>query len=367
LNDSIANATTFARLTRRQSHVVLVVIALTLVGAVTTTLSPAANRGIMSHGNGSSDIALYRAEADRIHAGDGYYETLAAELTARNYPTRSVFNWRTPLPIWLIGKLPVVEMGKALLGFMALALLVMAFEAVAREQGATQNLKRPIACALLLTGPLMLTAIGNLFVFPELWAGVFVALSACAYGLARPRLGVALGLAAIFFRELALPYCLVCMAMAWRQGRRRELAAWALGLSAWLAFFGLHAWQVSQAMPVDAQAQPRGWIQFGGAGFVIATAQINAYLLVPQWVTAIYLVAAMVGLAGWNTPLGTRIGLTVCLFLMAFAVVGQTFNQYWGFLIGPLLCFGVARFPASMRDLWRAATAAGKQQNPASA
>ena len=44
---------------------------------------------------------------------------------------------------------------------------------------------------------------------------------------------------------------------------------------------------------------------------MISTAQMNAYLLLlPQWVTAIYLVAAMVGLAGWNTPLGTRIGLT---------------------------------------------------------
>ena len=87
---------------------------------------------------------------------------------------------------------------------------------------------------------------------------------------------------------------------------------------------------------------------------------MNAYLLLlPQWVTAIYLVAALVGLAGWSTPLGTRIGLTVCLYLMAFAVVGQSFNQYWGALIAPLLCFGVARLPASIGDLCRAATAHG--------
>jgi hypothetical protein len=76
----------------------------------------------------------------------------------------------------------------------------------------------------------------------------------------------------------------------------------------------------------------------------------------PQWITAIYLVAAMVGMAGWNTPLGTRIGLSTCLFLLAFAFVGQSFNQYWGSLIAPLLCFGVVRFPASLRDLYRAAS-----------
>ena len=83
---------------------------------------------------------------------------------------------------------------------------------------------------------------------------------------------------------------------------------------------------------------------------------MNAYLLLlPQWMTAIYLAAALVGLAGWDTPLGMRVGLSTCLFLMAFAVVGQSFNQYWGALIAPLLCFGVVQFPASLRNLCRAA------------
>jgi hypothetical protein len=144
--------------------------------------------------------------------------------------------------------------------------------------------------------------------------------------------------------------------MAWWQGRRAERAAWALGLLAWLAFFGLHCWQVSRLIALDARSHQQGWIQFGGAGFVISTAQMNAYLLLfPQWVTAIYLVAAMVGLAGWSTPLGTRIGLSTCVFLAAFALVGQSFNQYWGSLMAPLLCFGVVRFPASLGDLWRTA------------
>ena len=176
------------------------------------------------------------------------------------------------------------------------------------------------------------------------------------YGVNRPWLGVAFGLAAIFFRELALPYGLVCVAIAWREGRRSELAAWAVGLLAWLAFFALHWWRVSQVIALGAHAHQQGWIQFGGAGFVIATAQMNAYLtLFPQWAAAIYLVAALVGLAGWNTPLGRRIGLTVCLFVAMFAVVGHSFNQYWGSMIAPLLCFGVVRFPGSFRDLCRAA------------
>ena len=255
-------------------------------------------------------------------------------------------------------------LGKALLGGLALALMLMAFEALAREE----NLLRcPMACVLLLTGALLPTILGDLFVMPVLWAGVLIALSACAYGVNRPYLGVAIGLAALFFRELALPYCVLCAAIAWWHGRKGQWAAWMIGLAAWLAFFGLHWWKVSGLIAPDAIAHRHGWIQFGGAGFVISTAQMNAYLLLlPQWVTAIYLVAAMVGLAGWNTPLGSRIGLSTCLYVMAFAVVGQSFNQYWGSLIAPLLCFGVVRFPASLRDLLRASLLGLNSENVAS-
>jgi len=66
-------------------------------------------------------------------------------------------------------------------------------------------------------------------------------------------------------------------------------------------------------------------------------------------------VAAMFGFAGWHTPWGQRVGLTVCLFVVAFGFVGHDFNQYWGSLVAALLCFGVVQFPAAVRDLWEAA------------
>jgi hypothetical protein len=386
---SIPPNTGYARLAPRQARAVLAVIVLVAAAGVAVTLSPLASSNLRPYRGEAGDAALYRAEVDRIHRGEGYYQAAAAELTARGYPTRSVFNWRTPLPVWLLGKLPTAVLGKALLGGLALALVLMAFEALSREEdnvpvGGDSSrrlcvdtirnsatgvasykdshngrpaaaLLRPIGCALLLTGPLMPTLFGNLFTLPVLWAGVLIALSAAAYGINRPRLGVSFGLAAVFCRELALPYCVLCVAIAWWHGRRRELALWSLGLAAWLVFFGWHWWQVHELMAAGGRAHREGWVQFGGAGFVISTAQMNAYLLLlPQWVTALYLVAALVGFAGWSTPLGTRVGLAVCLYLMAFAVVGQSFNQYWGALIAPLLCFGVARLPASLGELWRA-------------
>ena len=138
---------------------------------------------------------------------------------------------------------------------------------------------------------------------------------------------------------------------------------WALGLSAWVVFFAWHWWNVSGLIAPDAIAHKQGWIRFGGAGFVLAMAQMNAYLLLlPPWATALYFAAAMFGLGGWHTRPGTRIGLTACLYVMVFAVVGQDFNQYWGSIIAPLFCFGIVRFPPSLGDLCRAAIVSSKRR-----
>jgi hypothetical protein len=301
-----------------------------------------------------SDMALYQAEVQRIHAGEGYYAAAAHELVARNYPTRSVFNWRTPLPMWLVGKLPDAVMGKLLLIAAALLLVLSAFEIASREE--PNVYLRAVPLALLLVLALLPCVIENVFMLPVLWAGVFVGLSLCAYGLNRPNLGVAAGLTAVFLRELALPYCLLALALAVWQRRRGEAAVWLLGLVGWALFFGLHYWQVGQIMPPDAQAHREGWIRFGGATFVLATVNANtALLLSPVWITAFYFAAAMFGLAGWRTPLGLRVGLTVSMYVVAFSIVGQDFNAYWGLLIAPLFCFGVARAPVSLVELWRAA------------
>ena len=390
MSDATMHTTGYARLRPLAARVVLGVIALAMVAGVAVTLSPLGSTNYVPGRKEPGDVPLYRSEVDRIHNGEGYYHAAAVELTARGYPTQSVFNWRVPLPMWLIGNLPSVTFGMVLLGAMALLLMLLAFEALAGEEeetfscrrhgddmavytrpladvpsaakrinrGHEQNIWRPLACVLLLIGSLLPTILGDLFVMPSLWAGVLMALSACAYGVGRPWLGVTSGLAAIFFRELALPYGLVCAALAWRRGRRNEWAVWMLGLLVWAVLFSLHCWYVSGLIAPDALAHSQSWLQFGGAGFVISTVQVNAFLiLLPQWISAIYLVAALVGLAGWNTALGQRIGLSACLFLTAFAIIGHSFNQYWGLLIGPLLCFGVVRFPTSLHDLSIAANA----------
>jgi len=349
-----AQPTGYARLTPVQARAVLGGVFVLAVVCVGITLSPLGSTRVGREVVGEGDLALYRAEVRRIRAGEGYYQAAAVELVERGYPTRSVFNWRTPLPMWMLGKLSNPALGKGLLGLLALVLIVLSFEALAREQ--EHGVGRPIGCALLLTGPLMFCVLGDLYVSPLLWTGVLMALSICAYGLKKPGWGVALGLTAVFFRELALPYCVLALTLAWWNRRPKEVALWMAGLVGWALFFTWHWAQVSPLIGADARAHQEGWVQCGGAAFVISTVQMTAYLLLlPQWVTALYFVAAMVGLAGWHTPLGQRAGMTASLFVLAFGFVGQEFNQYWGSLIAPLFCFGVVRFPASLGDLWKAA------------
>ena len=383
---SNALASGFARLTPWQARAVLAAVGLAAAALVGVALSPLANDQTGVERSEPGDIALYRAEIERIRGGEGYYQAAAAELRARGYPTRSVFNWRTPLPIWFIGQLPTPEFGKALLGGLAILLLLTAFAAVARDStplpspattlravpgsGAggegtqrhhvptttTPLPLRAIVTALLLTGPLMLCLLGEIFVMPVLWAGVLIALSLCCNGVGRPGWGVACGIAAVFCRELALPFCLLMAALAGWNRRRGEAGAWLAGLTGWAVYFGLHAWQVAGLVRPDDLAHAHGWLQGGGASFVLATVQINAYLLLlPQWITALYLLAALVGLAGWRGAWGQRLGLTAAMYAAAFAVVGQPFNQYWGCLTAPLWCFGVAAFPAALGDLVAAA------------
>lgn len=329
------------------ARVALFIFLATATLFVAVTLSPMKSGFADAPNRGPGDIALYRAEIDRIHAGETYYASAADELTTRGYPTQSVFNWRTPLPMWLLGNLPDPALGKALLGAAAIALLLFSFALISEEGSSRQG----VLAALLLVGALMPIVLGNLFVMTELWSGVFLALSAVAYGLERRRLGVIAGLSALFLRELAAPYCVVCAVLAVKDRRRGEAVAWLAGCIAYFTFYGFHLSQVLPLIPATETVQQSNWIRFGGAGFVISTAQMNAWLLLlPQWVTAIYLAAALLGFARWNTPAGQRIGITVAIYLISFSIAGQSINQYWGSMIAPLLCLGAARFPAALRD-----------------
>src|SRR4051812_7219871 len=103
MNAQAAN-TGFAQLSPRAARGILAVSGLFAALCVSITLSPIRAGNVDKPTDGPGDIALYRAEVDRMHAGEEYYTVAGEELRSRGYPTRSVFNWRTPLPTWLIAR-----------------------------------------------------------------------------------------------------------------------------------------------------------------------------------------------------------------------------------------------------------------------
>jgi hypothetical protein len=343
--------TGFARLSRLQATLVLGLTGGAMLLLVGVSQSPLKSGFADAPDRGPGDVQLYNAEIARMRQGQAYYAAADAELRQRGYPTRRVFNWRTPLPVGLIGALPDKCLGQALLGGAALLLVLCSFGWLCREAGP----RAALGAMLLLNGALLPIALDELFVMPELWAGVLVALSIAAYAQDQPRWGLAAGLAALFFRELAAPYCMLCVVLAARRRRGKEVAVWLAGFVVYGLYYAQHVCRVLALIHADDLDHVHGWICFGGAGFVISTAQMNAYLLLlPQWVTALFVPLALLGAASWNTPAGERLGITLAGYLVAFSIVGQDFNQYWGSLIAPLFCLAAARFPAAARDLCRA-------------
>jgi len=343
-----APASSFARLSPRAARGVLLITAAVIISFVAISVSPLAGGFATQRPSGPGDVHLYMGEIQRIAHGEGYYEAASHELHAIGYPTLSVFNWRTPFPMWLLGKLPNEPIRRLLIGGLAILLLGLALALTVREGSAARGL----VCGLLMSGALLPGWLEQIYVMPEVWAGILIALSICAYGLRRSGWGLVFGLSAVVLRELAAPYCAICLALAVWEHRWKESLAWVVGLTAYLIFYAWHAHYIMSLVVPGDHAHPNGWLQLGGAPFVIAISQMNAYLLLlPQWVSAVYLPLAMLGFAGWNTVTGRRAGLTSCAFIILFAFVGQPFNQYWGSMVAPLLTLGAAQAPTAISDL----------------
>ncbi|HTM54550.1 MAG TPA: hypothetical protein VL175_11010 [Pirellulales bacterium] len=321
-----------------------------VVGAffVAVSLSPLRQGFADAPSRGPTDVELYQAEVERIRAGESYYEAVAHELPERGYPTASVFNWRTPLPVWLVAKMPESSTATVIIGVAALGLVAASFKLLA-DEGSTRT---ALLSVLLLSGAILPCLMTDLVVVSELWSGVLIALSACWFGNGNRRAGLLSGIAALFFRELAAPYVVICMALAVYERRFRELAWWFAGLAAYAVFFAFHAHSVSAHAITGQPGLVSSWIKFGAAPFLISAAQMNGYLLLlPQWVAAVFLACAFLGAATWNTHAGRLISLTVVIYAVAFSVAGNDFNQYWGSMIAPLLAIAAARAPAAVRGL----------------
>ncbi len=297
-----------------------------------------------------ADVAMYARIVQRIHGGEGYYQAAGAELRSGGRALRPFFNWRLPTLACLMARLPDANAGRLVLAGLALVGLLLWAKIL---QGIRPAWLQAVGAVLLLF-PFGLTAVAPFHMFHESWAGVCIAVALAARARGYWQASVVAGLLALSLRELALPFVAVMLVGAWWQRHRPEAACWLVGLVAFVVLLGGHAWIVSGHV---TQADPahEGWWHLPDWAFVVRTARANPILqMAPSWVAGVVLPLALVGLAAWSGPVGTRVAAVVGVYVASFVIVGRSVNDYWGLMYAPLLPLGLIFAPQALATLARA-------------
>jgi len=294
------------------------------------------------------DLRCYYAIAERIHAGEGYYQAARQELQIRGYDTESVFNWRLPFLATLLGTLPSPEAGQVIV------ILLSFFSLWVWVDVATERMSFPRAAlgVIPLAGSAVYSFIAIIFVMHELWAGILISISLLAHGKGWRKLSVAAGIAALFIRELVLPFVAVMFFASLADRNRKEAVAWLLGALAFFSVLAVHSIQVHDLTQSNANLNFAQWLALSGWNYVLATIQVQPFLFVfPSWCTAVLAPFALLGFLAWRDALGKRVGLTIAAYVLIFLFVGRNNNAYWGLLYCNLVPLGLLHAPFVLSDM----------------
>ena len=206
--------------------------------------------------------------------------------------------------------------------------------------------------SLLLTAVVIYAGIADVFFAHEFWAGSCITLSLIAYSRGCFILSLGSGICALLVRELSFPFVSVMIIMALIEKRRKEFLSWVFAIIGFSTILLMHGYFIKEFVTDPLFPQKGGWISFGGWPFVLNTIQMHPFLILnPPWLNAILIPLLLLGLAGWKGMLGTRISLLVCTYILAFLVMGQPFNVYWGVMFNILIPIGALYTLPSILDL----------------
>jgi hypothetical protein len=307
------------------------------------------------------DLALYQAVIADVRGGRDYYDAAHEHIPRFGFPISSPLNWRLPTYAWLLSLLPNKCWIQGVLLLLGIAGLVLTFAA----ERATRDIFSAGFGTLVMFGVFKWVLDGDAYLAQEVWAGILIMVSVAALRLGEASwkwrvLAIATGIAALLFRELALPYCLVAGGLALWQRRYWEAALWAKGLAAFAVLLVWHVLQVRSELAEDGITGGgtgiAQWIRCGGIDFVLLTARMNSLLFHwPAVLLWLFLLLSLFGLAQRIDFASRASCLAALLYLVAFAFVGRPENFYWGLLYAPLLPAGVAAGLAALADQWRQA------------
>lgn len=358
-----SSQTRFAGWPAQRARLLLALLLALMLYGVASNQADAGAPAPLAGPTDSRDADLYRDVAARVGAGEGYYQTAVTLHRERNYPLRPFFTVRLPTLAWLTGTFG--PGGTALLHRLLGLAAIGAFALRIRRARSWRS--EWMAAIVLGTATTALLVAEDVALWHESWAGLLILLSLCCRSRSRWAISVALGLAAVLIRELALPYLVVMLVIAWRERTYHEAVAWALAATVALAALTVHAANVT-ALTSAADFHSQGWSTFGGLSHLVSMVRLcTPLILLPPPAVAAILPLAFLGWSAERDGLGSRVFLLIAGYSAAFMVVGRPENFYWGLIIAPVLIPGLAFAPRALRDLAIAASRRARLTNPRTA
>jgi hypothetical protein len=299
---------------------------------------------------GGEDLRCYQSIVERISSGEGYYQAAYSELASRGYPTGSIFNWRPPLLGWAFGHLPDLRMAKAAAILLSFSTIWLWVSISSKEL----TFKKIVAGSILLLGTPIYSLLPDIYLSHEFWAGTLITVSLLFYAKGWRCLALSAGILSLLIRELALPFVAVMLVLSVYERKYKEALFWAAGIIAFFIMMVIHSSYIKAVAVPGTSYSYMEWLTFGGWTFFLSTASMHPYLfLLPAWVSAILVPLTLLGLSGWKGPLGSRIGITVGMYMLIFFFFGQEFNRYWGILYANLMLTGFLYISAVASNLYR--------------
>jgi hypothetical protein len=303
-----------------------ILLALVALMGIGWQYSEAITPPVVSPEGNASDVLLYRDIIAHLRAGDPYYVSVGNALRRYGFPTRPVFNWRTPLHLRMLAALGVrrSEWLMRALAFLAIVLAGWAFGA--------RSTRLAVAGMISIFGAMLMPLLTyDAVLLAEIWTGIFIGLSLAAYHREKWIQGALLGVVAIFLRELAAPYVLVCGILAIVERRRREGVVWIVAGVGYAGYYLLHAATATQYIYPGDTSRQYSWVQLQGLPFVLTTLHDYGWLMLfPTSMTA---VACALGLAATAAPsIPRQLKWSLLAYVVFFTVMGQRFDYYWGFV-----------------------------------
>lgn len=319
------------------------------ISASKQAIEPAPSVASTASDEQMSDVKVYQRITKAVANGEDYYAVVAREHRLHNYPLKPYFTIRPPTLAWISACLEPT--GTRLALYVLIGLTVMAWLEVFRGISGTPLVQ--YAAFGLLAESAFVLSFSPFMYFHESWAALLIALSIALRRPDRFGLSIAAGLAAVLFRELALPYLMLMAVLAAYEKCWREAYGWSGAIVLALVAQLLHAHAVA-AVVIASDPASQGWTGLGGWSFYLTAANNSSLLeLLPMWVTAVVVPFSLFGWIAWRSAIALRVVGLMLGYATLLVLFARPDNVYWAILIEPFLLAGLSLGAAGVWQLWQ--------------